>query len=162
MVYEGNIDNRKSTQKPGPAKGLTVLSLSKQLIFLIALLVGLAPWVFAQGDCNIGHMPLAYSVSRHHSHGAELQTVSVADLPSEARETLALIKEGGPFPYPRDGITFRNREGRLPPRPRRYYSEYTVKTPGSRDRGARRIVAGSRGEFYYTDDHYITFRLIKE
>jgi ribonuclease T1 len=88
--------------------------------------------------------------------------VGVADLPKEARTTLALIKSGGPFPYDRDGIAFGNREGRLPKRERGYYREYTVKTPGSRDRGARRIVAGKPGEYYYTDDHYQTFRRIVE
>ena len=139
-----------------------MLSLSKRLIFLIALLVGLAPWVFAQADRTMSHTLLAYSVSKNQSNVAELPTISVSDLPSEARQTLSLIKQGGPFPYPRDGITFGNREGRLPPHRRGYYSEYTVKTPGRRDRGARRIIAGSRGEFYYTDDHYKTFRLIKE
>lgn len=93
------------------------------------------------------------------SRGGE---VAVADLPKEARATLALIKAGGPFPYDRDGITFGNREGRLPKRERGYYREYTVKTPGSRDRGARRIVSGRSGEFYYSDDHYQTFRRILE
>ena len=86
--------------------------------------------------------------------------VRVADLPPEARHTLALIERGGPFPYERDGIVFGNREGLLPKRARGYYHEYTVKTPGSRDRGARRIVAGGPGEFYYSDDHYRTFRRI--
>jgi ribonuclease T1 len=62
----------------------------------------------------------------------------------------------------KDGAVFGNREGRLPARPRGYYREYTVKTPGSPDRGARRIVGGSNGEFYYTDDHYNTFKLIKD
>jgi len=88
--------------------------------------------------------------------------VAVAELPKEAHATLALIKAGGPFPYDRDGIAFGNREGHLPKRERGYYREYTVKTPGSRDRGARRIVAGRPGEFYYTDDHYRTFRRIVE
>lgn len=88
--------------------------------------------------------------------------VGIADLPKEARATLALIKAGGPFPYERDGTTFGNREGRLPKRERGYYREYTVKTPGSRDRGARRIVSGRPGEYYYTDDHYQTFRRILE
>jgi ribonuclease T1 len=78
-------------------------------------------------------------------------------LPREAIETLILIGEGGPFPFDRDGITFQNREGLLPNEPRGYYSEYTVITPGSRDRGARRIIAGEGGEFYYTDDHYASF-----
>ncbi len=139
-----------------------MVSLSKRLIFLIALSVGLVPWVFAQWDGNISHTLLAYSESGDQSNVAELPTISVSDLPSEARQTLSFIKQGGPFPYPRDGITFSNREGRLPHHRRGYYSEYTVKTPGRRDRGARRIITGSKGEFYYTDDHYKTFRLIKE
>jgi ribonuclease T1 len=81
-------------------------------------------------------------------------------LPAEARQTLALIKAGGPFPYQKDGSVFGNREGMLPKRERGYYREYTVKTPGAKDRGARRIVAGRGGEYYYTDDHYRSFRRI--
>jgi ribonuclease T1 len=87
--------------------------------------------------------------------------ISLAKLPLEARETLALVKAGGPFPYARDGAVFGNRESLLPKRNRGYYREYTVKTPGARDRGARRIVAGG-GEFYYTEDHYRSFRRIIE
>ena len=136
--------------------------LFKRHILLTALLVGLATWVFAQDDRTTSRFQQAYSVSKNQGKVAELPTISVSDVPSEARKTLALIKRGGPFVYPRDGITFGNRERRLPPRPRGYYREYTVKTPGSRDRGARRIIAGSRGEFYYTEDHYKTFRLIEE
>ena len=139
-----------------------MLSLSKRFIFLIAMMVGLAPWFFAQADHTISHALLAYSVGKHHSNVSDLPTISVSDLPSQAKETLSRVKQGGPFPYPRDGITFSNREGRLPYHRRGYYSEYTVKTPGRQDRGARRIIAGSKGEFYYTDDHYKTFRLIKE
>jgi ribonuclease T1 len=86
--------------------------------------------------------------------------IEVKALPPEARETLALIKAGGPFPYARDGAVFGNREGLLPRRSRGYYREYTVRTPGARDRGARRIVAGHDGELYYSDDHYRTFRRI--
>ncbi len=96
--------------------------------------------------------------------------IALAELPREARDTLRLIRQGGPFPYRRDGSVFFNREQRLPARPRGYYSEYTVRTPGSRDRGARHIVAGrgatgdpaSSGEYYYTDDHYETFCRIRE
>jgi ribonuclease T1 len=91
-----------------------------------------------------------------------MDVVAVADLPREARETLALIRAGGPFPYARDGVVFANREGRLPRAPRGTYREYTVKTPGSRDRGARRIVHAAGGEFYYTADHYRSFRRILE
>ena len=88
--------------------------------------------------------------------------VEVRKLPREARETLVLIRSNGPFPYQQDGRTFGNREKQLPPRPRGYYREYTVKTPGARDRGPRRIVAGADGEYYYTDDHYRTFHRILE
>jgi ribonuclease T1 len=84
------------------------------------------------------------------------------DLPEEARQTLGLIKSNGPFPHPQDGAAFGNREKLLPQRARGYYREYTVKTPGARDRGARRIVAGNGGEFYYTEDHYRTFRKIRD
>jgi ribonuclease T1 len=88
--------------------------------------------------------------------------IPAAKLPPEARETIALIKAGGPYPYPQDGRTFQNREELLPKRSRGYYREYTVKTPGAKDRGARRIVAGRGGEYYYTDDHYRSFRRIIE
>jgi ribonuclease T1 len=96
----------------------------------------------------------------------ELPEVSVAALPREAQDTLAAIKRGGPFPYRKDGATFGNFEKRLPPRARGYYREYTVPSPGARDRGARRIVAGgdarTSGEYYYTHDHYRTFQRIRE
>lgn len=82
-------------------------------------------------------------------------------LPPEARDTISAIDAGGPFRYDRDGSVFQNREGRLPARERGYWREYTVDTPGSSDRGARRLVEGRGGELYYTDDHYRTFRLIR-
>lgn len=91
--------------------------------------------------------------------GAE---ILLAELPKEGRATLALIKQGGPFPYKRDGIVFGNFEKRLPAKKRGYYREYTVATPGARDRGARRIVAGDGGEYYYTADHYKSFQRIRE
>jgi guanyl-specific ribonuclease Sa len=85
-------------------------------------------------------------------------------LPPEAVQTLRLIEAGGPFRYDRDGSVFQNREGLLPQRPRGYYREYTVPTPGSPDRGARRIVSGGDPPqvLYYTDDHYRTFRRIED
>jgi ribonuclease T1 len=81
-------------------------------------------------------------------------------LPREAVETMRLIERGGPYPHRQDDGVFGNREGRLPRQSRGYYREYTVETPGSRDRGARRIIAGGRppSEFFYTDDHYRNFR----
>lgn len=81
-----------------------------------------------------------------------------SNLPAEVVETLELIEDGGPYPYSRDDTVFMNREGRLPDRPRGYWREYTVPTPGSTDRGARRIVRGKAGETYYTADHYRTFK----
>jgi ribonuclease T1 len=89
-----------------------------------------------------------------------LPVVRVQDLPAEAARTLALIERGGPFPYRQDGATFQNREGLLPARRAGYYKEYTVDTPGSDDRGARRIVVGAGGERYWTDDHYDSFAWI--
>ncbi len=90
--------------------------------------------------------------------------ISVGELPPEARDTLKLIQRGGPFPYSRDGVVFSNREKILPREPRGYYHEYTVKTPGAKNRGALRIVCGGgeRLTCYYSDDHYQTFRKIKE
>ncbi|MFY2764717.1 ribonuclease domain-containing protein [Arenimonas sp. MALMAid1274] len=84
-------------------------------------------------------------------------------LPPEAERTLALIARGGPFPYRQDGGVFGNRERRLPPRPRGHYREYTVDTPGLSHRGPRRIVTGGDPptEFWYTDDHYDSFRRIE-
>ena len=88
--------------------------------------------------------------------------VAAAELPEQARQTIALIHKGGPFPDERDGIVFGNFEKLLPSKERGYYREYTVRTPGVKGRGARRIVAGRSGELYYTDDHYQSFRRIKE
>ena len=106
------------------------------------------------------------SSDRASRQGADgLGTVAVGDLPAEARQTLALIREGGPYPYEKDGTVFGNYERKLPRQRRGYYTEYTVKTPRVRSRGARRIIAGGRDgrptEFYYTDDHYQTFRRIE-
>lgn len=90
-----------------------------------------------------------------------LPYVEVTDLPREATATLRLIDVGGPFPYGQDGSTFGNFEGLLPDRSRGYYAEYTVDTPGSDDRGARRIVGGDQGELYWTADHYDSFSRIR-
>ncbi|WP_372471941.1 ribonuclease domain-containing protein [Streptomyces albireticuli] len=87
--------------------------------------------------------------------------ICYSDLPSQAHDTIRLIDAGGPFPYPKDGTVFSNREGVLPKQTSGYYHEYTVKTPGSPDRGARRIVTGQKShEDYYTGDHYETFDLV--
>lgn len=111
------------------------------------------------------------SVAARASHpDDDVPAIQATALPREARETLSLIKRGGPFPFRKDGSIFGNYERRLPVRSRGYYREYTVPTPGARDRGARRIVAGLggtsdvrySGEYYFTDDHYFSFRKILE
>jgi ribonuclease T1 len=90
----------------------------------------------------------------------DVPRVALSALPLEAADTVALIEAGGPFPYDRDGIVFENREGLLPDESNGYYHEYTVPTPGASDRGARRIIEGSAGELYWTDDHYRSFERI--
>jgi ribonuclease T1 len=95
-----------------------------------------------------------------------IATIKVAELPRQGKETWERIRIGGPFPYEKDGTVFGNRERLLPSQKRGYYREYTVKTPGSRDRGARRIVCGGPMKAphacYYTADHYASFRRIVE
>ena len=100
------------------------------------------------------------------SAAAVATTVRIVELPRQAKETYELIRVGGPFPHDKDGTVFGNRERLLPIEKRGYYREYTVKTPGSRDRGARRIVCGGPPRTphacYYTADHYASFRKIVE
>jgi len=108
-------------------------------------------------------LPLTAQAGHHYpGNDAGNAWVGEAELPYEARTTLHLVKQHGPFPFPRDGVVFSNFEHRLPSRPRGYYHEYTVKTPGARNRGARRIVCGPVPECYYTGDHYQTFQRIRE
>ena len=111
---------------------------------------------------GISLLPATGTISARSPGIETVGVVRAADLPKEARETLALIKQGGPFPYSRDGVLFANREGRLPHASRGTYREYTVKIPGSRDRGARRIIAAGSNPFWYTADHYRSFRRIVE
>lgn len=119
--------------------------LKRWCVFLAALL--LSGFVFAKGPPGV-------------------DAIAAANLPPEARQTLDLIKQGGPYPYAKDGVVFGNYEGVLPRQKRGYYHEFTVKTPKARNRGARRIIAGGNpqtsGEYYYTKDHYQTFQRIRE
>ena len=98
--------------------------------------------------------------------GSGLETVALSELPREAQKTHRLILAGGPFAHRQDGVVFGNRERILPARPRGYYHEYTVATPGSRNRGARRMVCGgnppNRPDIcFYTDDHYASFKQLR-
>jgi ribonuclease T1 len=115
---------------------------------------------------------IAQADARGGSDRLAIGTVAKSQLPKEGQETLALIRKGGPFPFPRkDGSTFGNRERILPKQARGFYTEYTVITPGSRDRGARRIVCGgdsvalrdpAKSTCFYTSDHYASFKRILE
>ncbi|MBA2720424.1 MAG: ribonuclease [Chloroflexi bacterium] len=105
------------------------------------------------------HVPSGSSAAAR-DPASGLPTIARSALPREARATLDLIAAGGPFPYEQDGSTYQNRERLLPSRPAGAYREYTVATPGSADRGARRIVTASTGEAYWTPDHYASFARI--
>ena len=111
-------------------------------------------------------LALLFSISGFARSAPDSDVVPLSALPREAQATLQLIKQGGPFPHDKDGVVFGNYERLLPKQKRGYYREFTVKTPGARNRGARRIVAGGEAgaprEYFYTDDHYASFRRIQE
>jgi ribonuclease T1 len=114
-----------------------------------------------------GTVPVqARQPSREGSAGSSVAVIAIAELPQAGRVTYELIRAGGPFPFDKDGMVFGNRERQLPAERRGFYREYTVATPGSRDRGARRIVCGGPARVphacYYTADHYASFRKIVE
>jgi ribonuclease T1 len=132
-----------------PSRLRRLRRLRRPQIALVVLVAALA----------IGYTINAVSGSDHHA-GLRDGTVALSTLPAQAVDTVHLVQDGGPFPYRQDGQVFNNAEHRLPAQARGYYHEYTVITPGSRDRGARRIIAGRPGEFYYTSDHYETFRRV--
>lgn len=127
----------------------------------------LATWLCAVAWVLSVAMGAVPAVHARQPEGLAAAAVSLAELPPEARSTHALILQGGPFPYRKDGTVFFNRERLLPLKPRGHYREYTVRTPGAKNRGARRIVCGgdppSRPEAcYYTADHYASFRRIAQ
>lgn len=128
---------------------------SRALKVLVALLIGLVGvGVPASASAD------ALTVQAACGNTAGFQKVNLSALPSQATDTVRLIQKGGPYPYRQDGQVFQNREHVLPLCSASYYHEYTVKTPGSSDRGARRIITGSAGEYFYTSDHYASFRLV--
>ena len=124
------------------------------MLRLVWIVLAAMLWLPAGAQAHVHHT----AQSAH----AGLATISAAQLPQEGRDTLRAIRQGGPFAYPRDGVVFGNYERALPKHPRGYYHEYTVKTPGARNRGARRIISGEPGEYYYTADHYKIFKRIQE
>jgi ribonuclease T1 len=132
---------------PKAARIVAAVVVAMMVITLAAALFGCGPSGSSSGE-----------PSKDPDSG--LAFVAVDDLPKEAQQMLTLIDKGGPYPYSRDGIVYNNLEKILPKQTKGYYHEFTVKTPGEKDRGARRIVTGTGGERYYTDDHYKSFRRI--
>jgi ribonuclease T1 len=125
----------------------------RPLLALIALLVALAVGYLVRGTDGTSS-----SSPRPSASGVQTDDTPLSSLPSQVAETVRLVDSGGPFPYPHnDGVTFHNNERRLPPEPDGFYREYTVPTPGSDDRGARRLIVGRDGGYWYTGDHYETF-----
>ncbi len=125
---------------------------------LLSLLLASGP-VTAQAATPATPSTTAYSANAFRA--AAVGSICYSALPSQAHDTLDLIEQGGPFPYEQDGTVFQNREGLLPDQSTGYYHEYTVITPGSDNRGARRIVTGEQvEEDYYTADHYASFDLV--
>ena len=150
---------------------------TRQLLQLVAVgvvaIVLVAAYLLARGGsagtAGVGAQPTARPTSSTQATGGTVDPASglvwvdESTLPAQAKATLALIRAGGPYPYPRnDDQTFGNREGLLPKKSGGYYKEYTVPTPGSDDRGERRIIKGAGGDLYYTSDHYQSFRRIRE
>jgi guanyl-specific ribonuclease Sa len=101
-----------------------------------------------------------YTARAVHDRQPAPHAVALSTLPVQARQTVTLIKSGGPFPYPEDGSVYDNRNRRLPAEPLGYYHEYTVPTPGEADRGERRIITARNGTYNWTADHYVSFRRI--
>lgn len=133
------------------------------LALLLLLVIGYAVQAARPGSPHTpgppaSHGPAVTAAPRSSSSSGD--TVALSALPPQAQSIVALIQSGGALPYSRDGIEFRNREGMLPRQRSGYYHEYTVPTPGEADRGPRRIITGLDGQFYYTPDHYATFRRV--
>jgi ribonuclease T1 len=150
-----------SSMKKYRQAALLILSIEVLLLAAILMLAacGRGPEPSSRRTIDVPRVASGAPQARESIKAGE---IDAANFPEEAHHTLQLIKKGGPFPYAKDGAVFGNREGMLPAEPRGYYHEYTVKTPGERDRGARRIIVGRKGEYYYTDDHYRSFRRIRE
>ncbi|MBC9732116.1 ribonuclease domain-containing protein [Nocardioides marmotae] len=134
---------------------MTARSRAAATLVAVVVLGVLAALLTGQDASRDGGAP---APDRSATGTSGLPTVALADLPPEARRTIALIEDGGPFPEPEhDGTVFGNYEGLLPERSRGYYREYTVPTPGLGHRGPRRIVEGEPREWYWTEDHYASF-----
>jgi ribonuclease T1 len=130
----------------------------KALLALVVAVLGTVGLATVSVAAPVAH-PAAAQVACGNTSG--YKKVNLSSLPAQAATTVKLIKQGGPFPYPKnDGVVFRNDEHILPLCSSGYYHEYTVPTPGSSTRGARRMITGAAGEYFYTGDHYKSFSLV--
>ena len=145
-------DNTPRTRSLAAVSHRTLLIAASGVVSLLLVVFGVERCTYTP--------PAATPHETSATPSSGLATMRAADLPSEGRAVLALIDKGGPFRYQQDNTVFANNEGLLPMRPAGYYHEYTVPTPGSPDRGARRLIAGKDGDIYYTADHYDTFRQV--
>ena len=148
-----------------------LLAVLAGVVVLVFMLAGIPQTGTAPPDAGRSSPASSAAASRTSTPGrtpaaianpSSLPEIKASELPAEARQTLALIARGGPYPYSRDNVPFGNFERILPRKASGYYREFTVRTPGEPDRGARRIVAGAAGEKYYTADHYESFKFIAE
>lgn len=159
---EQSVTVRRRTFSP-PVTRTSISGVNRHrpvLVALLSLLLALLPATAAATTTTApttAPTAPAAAVGGSPTQAAATRTVPLSSLPPEVEDTYRLIRADGPFPHRQDGTTFQNREGLLPARSSGYYREYTVETPGSDDRGARRIVTGSGGEVYYTADHYGSF-----
>jgi ribonuclease T1 len=158
LIFKGNpvfFTGLSSLSDPSPRRWDRQKQAATMSRAVAAGLVVAASWL----------SPLGSAWAKSPDGPAAVTPVPLASLPSQAQTTYQLILNGGPFPYSKDGVVFGNREKQLPAQARGYYREYTVKTPGARNRGARRIVCGGKPPTqpeacFYTDDHYASFRRI--
>jgi ribonuclease T1 len=131
----------------------------------VVVILGYVVWTWARSStpgATAGALATATATSQGVDPETRLRWVDVADLPPQGRSVLALIDRGGPFPYSQDGGTFSNAEKLLPLKANGFYTEYTVKLPGSSDRGPVRIIMGGKGQWYFwTQDHYASFERIR-
>ncbi len=148
---------RRRTLRPFAQVSAKTLLLAAAVV-IIGLVAAFA--VIEANDASPVSVRTAATADAGPTPRSGLPTVAASALPAEARQVLGLIDAGGPFPFVQDGTVFTNAERILPQRAAGYYREYTVRTPGSSDRGARRLVVGRGGDVYYTDDHYASFRQV--
>lgn len=150
-----------SSQRRTLQRALAILAVIVALVMAAGMLLGTAPRMVPSGSSTSAPAPSVSGNQAQRDPVSGRRWVSLQQLPREASETVRSIEAGPPYPFRQDGSTFQNREELLPDQREGYYREFTVVTPGEDDRGARRIVVGAAGEYYWTADHYDSFERIR-